>query len=139
MQIQVHSDNHIEGSARLVEWVSGTVADKLDRFDDEVTRVVVHLNDENGIKAGAHDKRCQIEARPKGQQPVSVTHKAATLEQAVDGAIDKLNNALTHQFGKLRSKRATAPVPAEGETLEVEGRDALLEADYLADEQLRAL
>ena len=55
MQIQVHSDNHIEGSARLVDWVSGSVADKLDRFDDEVTRVVVHLNDENGVKAGAHD------------------------------------------------------------------------------------
>ena len=137
MQIQVHSDNHIESSARLVGWVSGNVADKLDRFDDEVTRVVVHLNDENGVKAGAHDKRCQIEARPKGQQPVSVTHKAASLELAVDGAIDKLNNALKHQFGKLRSKRASAPTPMEGETLEVEDRDALLEEDFLADEQLR--
>lgn len=137
MQIQVHSDNHIEGSARLVEWVSASVAGKLDRFDDEVTRVVVHLSDENGVKAGAQDKRCQIEARPKGQQPISVTHKAASLDLAVDGAVDKLNNALQHQFGKLRSKRASAPVPLEGETLEVEGRDALLEEDFIADEQLR--
>ena len=138
MQIQVHSDNHIEGSARLAEWVSASVAAKLDRFDDEVTRVVVHLNDENGIKAGAHDKRCQIEARPKGLQPVSVTHKAETLELAVDGAIDKLNNALAHQFGKLRSKRERpAHVPQEGETLEVENRDALLEADFLEDQELR--
>ncbi|MBA1263290.1 HPF/RaiA family ribosome-associated protein [Stutzerimonas sp. NM35] len=138
MQIQVHSDNHIDGSARLAEWVSASVADKLDRFDDEVTRVVVHLNDENGVKAGAQDKRCQIEARPKGLQPISVTHKAESLELAVDGAIIKLNNALQHQFGKLRSKRAAAPVPLEGETLEVEGRDALLEEDFLADEQLRS-
>lgn len=137
MQIQVHSDNHIEGSARLVDWVSSNVADKLDRFDDEVTRIVVHLNDENGVKAGAYDKRCQIEARPKGQQPVSVTHKAASVELAVDGAIGKLNNALKHQFGRLRSKRASAPTPVEGESLEVEGRDALLEEDFLADEQLR--
>lgn len=138
MQIQVHSDNHIEGSARLVEWVSASVADKLDRFDEEVTRVVVHLNDENGDKAGAQDKRCQIEARPKGQQPISVSHKADSLELAVDGAVGKLNNALSHHFGKLRSKRASAPTPAEGETLEVEDRDALLEADFLADEQLRS-
>lgn len=137
MQIQVHSDNHIEGSARMVEWVSAAVVDKLDRFDDEITRVVVHLNDENGVKAGADDKRCQIEARPKGQQPVSVTHKAASLELAVDGALGKLNNALNHHFGKLRSKRVSAPTPLEGETLEVEDRDALLEADFLADEQLR--
>ena len=79
MQIQVHSDNHIEGSARLADWVSASVASRLDRFDDELTRVVVHLNDENGDKAGAHDKRCQIEARPKGLQPISVTHKAESL------------------------------------------------------------
>lgn len=138
MQIQVHSDNHIDGSARLADWVSASVAEKLERFDDEVTRVVVHLNDENGVKAGAQDKRCQMEARPKGLQPISVTHKAESVEMAVDGAIAKLHSALQHQFGKLRSKRASAPVPLEGETLEVEGRDALLEEDFLADEQVRS-
>ncbi|HCA65000.1 MAG TPA: ribosomal subunit interface protein, partial [Pseudomonas sp.] len=70
MQIQVHSDNHIEGSARLADWVSASVAGKLDRYDDELTRVDVHLNDANGDKAGPQDKRCQIEARPKGLQPI---------------------------------------------------------------------
>ena len=53
MQIQVHSDNHIEGSARLVEWVSASVSSKLDRFDEELTRVIVHLHDDNAGKAGA--------------------------------------------------------------------------------------
>ncbi|MBK3867084.1 ribosomal subunit interface protein [Pseudomonas stutzeri] len=135
MQIQVHSDNHIEGSARLADWVSASVASRLDRFDEELTRVVVHLNDENGDKAGAHDKRCQIEARPKGLQPVSVTHKAESLELALDGAVDKLNNALAHQFGKLRSKRSAAqPQMVMGGA---EDRDALLEEDFLADEQVR--
>ena len=136
MQIQVHSDNHIEGSARLVDWVSASVASKLERFDDELTRIVVHLNDENGEKAGAHDKRCQIEARPKGQQPISVTHKAESLELAIDGAIDKLGNALNHHFGKLRSKRAVT------QAQENEGgagmQDALLEEDFLAAAQLRS-
>ena len=100
MQIQVHSDNHIEGSARLAEWVSTSVADKLDRFDDEITRVVVHLNDENGIKAGSQDKRCQIEARLKNHDPLSVTHKADSLELAITGATTKLGNALDHLIGK---------------------------------------
>jgi ribosome-associated translation inhibitor RaiA len=136
MQIQVHSDNHIDGSARLAEWVSESVTDKLDRFEEDLTRVVVHLNDENGIKAGANDKRCQIEARPKGQQPISVTHKAETLEFAVEGAIEKLAHALNHQFGKLRNKRAQAPL-LDGDT-EAVGQDALLEEDFLADEQLRS-
>ena len=137
MQIQVHSDNHIEGSARLVEWVSDSVASKLARFDDELTRIVVHLHDDNGAKAGAQDKRCQIEARPKGLQPLSVTHKSETLEQAIDGAIEKMHHALDHQFGKLRSKRAT-PLQAD-ETGDIPARDALLEEDFLAEERLRAL
>ena len=88
MQIQVHSDNHIEGSARLADWVSASVAGKLDRYDDELTRVVVHLNDENGDKAGAHDKRCQIEARPKGgAQP-----------QMIDGAVAGRDALLEEDF-----------------------------------------
>ncbi len=136
MQIQVHSDNHIEGSARLVEWVSASVASKLERFDDELTRIVVHLHDDNGAKAGAHDKRCQIEARPKGLQPISVTHKAESLEQAIDGSIEKLHHALEHQFGKLRSKRAT---PLHTNQSADMGQDALLEEDFLAEEQLRAV
>jgi ribosome-associated translation inhibitor RaiA len=136
MQIQVHSDNHIEGSARLVEWVSASVASKLERFDDELTRIVVHLHDDNGAKAGAHDKRCQIEARPKGLQPISVTHKAESLEQAIDGSIEKLHHALEHQFGKLRSKRATPLHTNQAADL---GQDALLEEDFLAEERLRAV
>ncbi|TBU99823.1 HPF/RaiA family ribosome-associated protein [Stutzerimonas kirkiae] len=138
MQIQVHSDNHIEGSARLVEWVSASVEARLERFDDELTRIVVHLNDENGVKSGAQDKRCQIEARPKGLQPVSVTHKAESIELAVDGAIEKLGNALVHQFGKLRSKRATGQ-PQGSDGLARAEQDALLEEDFLAEEQVRSL
>ncbi|HAJ86969.1 MAG TPA: ribosomal subunit interface protein, partial [Pseudomonas sp.] len=50
-------------------------------------------------------------------------------------AVDKLSNALAHQFGKLRSKRAGAqPQMIDGA---VAGRDALLEEDFLADELVR--
>jgi ribosome-associated translation inhibitor RaiA len=137
MQIQVHSDNHIEGSARLVEWVSDSVASKLERFDDELTRIVVHLHDDNGAKAGAHDKRCQIEARPKGLQPLSVTHKSESIEQSIDGAIEKMHHALEHLFGKLRQKRTT-PLQAD-DGADIPNRDALLHEDFLAEEQLRAV
>ena len=136
MQVQVHSDKHIEGSARLVDWVSATVATRLERFDDELTRIVVHFNDENGDKSGAQDKRCQIEARPKGLPPISVTHRAESLELAMEGAIEKLGNALSHQFGKLRSKRAVTQ-PLQGGEPETMRQDALLEEDFLAEEQAR--
>ena len=68
----------------------------------------VYLRDENGDKPGPHDLSCRLEARPKGHQPLSVLHKADTLEQAIDGAATKLDHALEHLFGKLQGKPRAA-------------------------------
>ncbi|MBX9405102.1 HPF/RaiA family ribosome-associated protein [Pseudomonas baetica] len=129
MQIQVNSDNHIQSSKRLEEWVRTTIESTLDRYEEDLTRVEVHLSDENGDKPGPHDMRCQLEARPKGHQPISVTHKADTLEQAIDGAAEKLEHALDHLFGKLRGKPRAAVVPFS------KANDALLEEEFLENEQ----
>lgn len=134
MQIQVHSDNHIEGSARLIEWVSATVSSHLERFEEDLTRIVVHLHDDNAGKAGSDDKRCLIEARPKGHQPISVTHKAESVDFAVDGAIEKMQHALEHLFGKLRHKRPQLPL-ADDDDGPLESRDKMLEQDFLAEQQ----
>jgi len=129
MQVHVNS-NHIEGSARLQEWVGASVADRLERFEEFLSRVEVHIGDENGSKSGADDKRCQIEARPKGHQPLSVTHKAESLEQAIEGAAEKMRHALEHLVGKLESK----PV-GTGHLQQLEGEaenaDALLQEEFL--------
>ncbi|MGZ0784487.1 HPF/RaiA family ribosome-associated protein [Pseudomonas saponiphila] len=130
MQIQVHSDNHIQSSLRMEEWVRSTVESTLERYEEDLTRVVVHLRDENGGKSGPDDMRCQLEARPKGHQPISVTHKADTLEQAIDGATIKLESALEHMFGKLRGKRVAAVPSSDGSEA-----DALLEEEFLENQQ----
>lgn len=130
MQVHVNS-NHIEGSARLHEWVSASVADRLDRYDEFLSRVEVHVSDENGGKSGADDKRCQIEARPKGHQPLSVTHKAESLEQAIDGAAEKMRHALEHLVGKLETKPVgTGHLPQQLDG-EAENADALLQEEFL--------
>ena len=59
MHVQVNS-HHIPGSVELHEWVGSTVEERLERFDDFLTRIEVHVSDENAQKAGADDKRCQI-------------------------------------------------------------------------------
>jgi len=128
MQIQVNSDNHIENSIRLEEWVRNTVESTLEHFEEDLTRVEVHISDENGDKPGPHDMRCQMEARPKGHQPISVTHKADTLDQAVEGAAEKLSHALEHMFGKLRDKRA---LPVGEADTDSENPDALLQEEFL--------
>ncbi|TFF09905.1 ribosomal subunit interface protein [Pseudomonas sp. BCA14] len=108
MQIQVNSDNHIESSIRLEEWVRTTIESTLERYEEHLTRVEVYLRDENGDKPGPHDLSCRLEARPKGHQPISVCDKADTLEQAIDGAAIKLEHALEHLFGKLQGKPRAA-------------------------------
>ncbi|MBC3779363.1 HPF/RaiA family ribosome-associated protein [Pseudomonas sp. SWRI99] len=130
MQIQVNSDNHIQGSKRLEEWVRTTIESTLERYEEDLTRVEVHLSDENGEKPGPHDLRCQLEARPKGHQPISVTHKADSLEQAIDGAAEKLEHALEHHFGKKRGKPRAAVVPFTGKA-----NDKLLAEEFDENEQ----
>lgn len=101
MQIQVTTDNAIPGGERLRAYVESTVTAKLHRFDDRLTRIEVHLGDENSHKKGDDDKRCVIEARPRGMQPVAVTNHAHSLDAAIDGAVAKLEHLLDHTFGRL--------------------------------------
>lgn len=95
MQIQVNTDNHIQGSAELTRQVEMVVEGALRRFGDRVTRVEVHLRDENSShKFGDNDKFCVMEARLAGLQPIAVSHQGSSLEQAIDGAADTLQQTL---------------------------------------------
>ena len=103
MIIQFNTDNNIEGSERLNEYFSTTLSESLNRFSNQITRLEVHLTDENSNKEGQNDKRCMLEARLEGIQPIAVTNNADTIEQAVKGAVDKLKSSLDTVIGKLRN------------------------------------
>lgn len=106
MQIQINTDNNIEGRKGLFEDVEDSVRNELERFGERITRVEVHLSDENSDKkSGAKDKRCVMEARIADHQPVAVSHEAETMKQAIDGAADKLKRSLESTFGRLDKTR----------------------------------
>ena len=105
MQIQINTDHNIEGREALTTKVTEVVAGALARFSDRVTRVEVHLSDENADKSGQNDKRCMMEARLEGLQPIVVTHVAATLNQSVNNAADKLARLIESTLGRLHDKR----------------------------------
>ena len=105
MQIQVNTDHTIEGHEALAARIKGVVENALSRMSDHITRVEVHLTDERGPKSGKNDKRCMMEARLEGRQPIAVTDEAATLDLAVDGATDKLARLIEHTLGKLHDQR----------------------------------
>ncbi len=114
MQIQVNTDHHIPGHEALANQVRGVVESALNRLRDHVTRVEIHLSDEDGDKRGQNTKRCVIEARLEGRQPVAVTHQAATLDAAVDGAAGALARLIESTLGRLhdqRSRRTDPPPP----------------------------
>ena len=105
MQIQLNTDANIEGHEAMATWIRSTVESALKRFSDHITRVEVHLSDENSDKKGGNDDmRCVMEARMEGRQPVAVTHHGATVDQAVDGAADKLHRMIESTLGRMRDQ-----------------------------------
>lgn len=105
MKIQLNTDAHIDSTEALAAQVRSTVEQALDHFGEHITRVEVHLSDENGGKSGPKDQRCMLEARLEGRQPVAVTDHAATLAQAVTGAAQKLARLLDSMLGRLHAHR----------------------------------
>lgn len=94
MHIQINTDGNIDGTEALAAHVEGVVEDALGRFVDRISRIGVHLSDRSGDKSGGDDKRCMLEARLEGRQPTAVTHEAATLDDAVDGAARKSSSSV---------------------------------------------
>ncbi|MHB8898509.1 MAG: HPF/RaiA family ribosome-associated protein [Thermoguttaceae bacterium] len=116
MQVQINTDRNIEGREALTDQVRGVVESALRRFSDHITRVEVHLSDENSDKKGGEDEmRCMIEARIEGRQPIAVTHQAASLDQAVDGAADKVTRLIESTLGRLRDQKRGRTDPTSGE------------------------
>jgi ribosome-associated translation inhibitor RaiA len=100
MQIQVNTDSNIEAHEGMVSRVQDETAAALARFSDRLTRVEVHLGDESARRSTGPDKRCVLEARLAGQEPVSVTDHAETVEDALGGALDKMVRLLEHWSGR---------------------------------------
>ena len=114
MQVQVSTDNHIEGSAELSRQVEAVVEGALGRFSDWITRVEVQLSDESsGSKTRDNDNRCVMEARPAGQQPISVSHQGATLDQALKGSAKKLARLLNDTKGRLHDPKGNTSYAGE--------------------------
>ncbi|MEO8380657.1 MAG: HPF/RaiA family ribosome-associated protein [Acidobacteriota bacterium] len=105
MNVLINTGHNIDGRERLIEHFQKVVESALDRFSGQITTLEVHLRDENGDKGGPADKRCMIEARVENRQPTVVTHYAATLDEAVDGAAEKMGRKLDSTIERLRERR----------------------------------
>lgn len=102
MQIQINTDNHIQGSQEFSNELTDSVRSSLSKFNSHITRVEVFLKDENSIKGGADDKKCSIEVRIEGAKPVGVTNNGATLRDAFNGATAKLGRVVGDMIEQMK-------------------------------------
>jgi ribosome-associated translation inhibitor RaiA len=105
MLVQVHTNHVVHDGETLVNHVEAEVTAALERFRGQLTRVEVHLSDVNAHKPGDRDKRCVMEARPAGHQPVAVSHEAGTWEEAIRRATEKLQSSLDRLTDRLGHRK----------------------------------
>lgn len=71
-------------------------------FIAHISRIEVHLSDENGAKSGFDDKRCMMEVRIEGRLPMAVTAHAETEDLAVAAALENLKELFVDSMRKLQ-------------------------------------
>ena len=110
MQIKINSDSQIDIDARFVDHWESEIESSLERFSDRLTRIEVHLTDENShAKGGADDIRCLMEARPAGQKPISIEVRGASVELALQDGIGTLSRRLANMVEKARTEARKRP------------------------------
>lgn len=90
MIVLFNTDKNINGSEEFNAPFIIQITEELKRFSDNITKVIAYVSDENAAKIGLNDKKCVLEARLEGKQPIAVTHHANSIREAVTGAIEKL-------------------------------------------------
>ncbi len=104
MKIQFNTDKTISGEERNQNHFTTVLEEGLKRFENHITRIEVHLSDENGKKEGINDTVCLLEARLEGKKPIAVSSKGDSEIVALTGAINKLKASLTSILGKEHDK-----------------------------------
>lgn len=115
MQVQVNTDDHIQGGEPLAQWVRDEASSRLARFKDHITRVEVFLTDIDATKSGVNDKRCRLEARVASRQPVTVTADADKMAVAFISAVDKLASVLDADLGRVKDRNGRDTIRAMNE------------------------
>ncbi len=102
MLIQVNTDRNIEGSTEMIAHFSELLKTQLSRFEEYITRLELHLSDENASKDAGDDKKAVLEAKIKGGAPVVITTLESTIHKSVKSAAEKMFLTLEKNLQKKR-------------------------------------
>lgn len=102
MIIQINTDKTLNGDHQMQEYFTSQIKKSLKRYESHISRIEVHMKDENGKKEGIDDMSCRLEARINGRQPIAITNQADTMELALLGGVDKIKTALKTTLGRMQ-------------------------------------
>ncbi|MCJ7421262.1 hypothetical protein [Sphingomicrobium astaxanthinifaciens] len=100
MQFMFNTDNNIEATQGTAERIETGIRGTLSRFEEQLTRLVLHVNQETDEHYTA-----SLEARIEGQQPQAVTADGGSVDGVAMEAGEKMERLLRSHFGKLDSRR----------------------------------
>lgn len=111
MQVQVNADATIQGGDSLEAWATEEINTKLARLKEHVVRVEVFLTGVDALKStGGPGKKCVLETRANGRQPVAVNAEAEKVKDAFNAALEKLRRAVESDLDKVREKHGRESV-----------------------------
>lgn len=91
----------LDHTPALDEAIDKALERTIARFSDRLTRVEVHCKDENSPhKSGANDKRCLMEARPRGMDPVVAEESGNDMKLVIREAARTLERVLEKRLKK---------------------------------------
>lgn len=103
MQIQINFGD-VDASDALMQRVHDSVEKACAHVGRHLTRVEVHLRDDNGGKHGGDDKRVVMEGRPEGHQPITVDAKGDDLYKVIDDSANKLGRAVKSHLERIAER-----------------------------------
>ena len=103
MIIEFNTGKNLKGGDDHTAPFLDMITDSLRRFTEFLSRIEVHLSDEDGAQVGQWTIKCVMEARIEGRRPIAVTSRENTEERAISSAIDKLIASLDSDIGRLRN------------------------------------
>jgi ribosomal subunit interface protein len=104
MIIQLNADKNLTIHEAYETQISEKLNKDLERYSDHITRLEVHLSDENGNKSGQNDKKCLLEAKMEGKSPIVTSDLGNTYDLALKGATEKLKHAIGTVVSKMQEK-----------------------------------
>lgn len=103
MQIQINAGD-VPTSDGIQQRVERELEQALGKWEDRITRVEVHLHDDDGPKHDKTDKRCVMEVRLAGRQPMVVEHSSDDLYQSIQTAAGKLRKVVSRTIERERDR-----------------------------------